>query len=97
METKQYESLVDQRHVRYLTDHRVQGSVLVPAAAYLETALAAARASVEESQRASTSLTIENVVFQQPLFLADDTAAAWLQCTWPATPSLIARWLSSSY
>ena len=48
----------------YLEDHRVQGTVVVPGAAYLEMALAAARSIYGER-----AFVLENVAFKVPLVL----------------------------
>jgi amino acid adenylation domain-containing protein/non-ribosomal peptide synthase protein (TIGR01720 family) len=57
------------RKLPYLRDHRVQGSVVVPGAAYLEMALAAATEVFGEGIHA-----LENVAFQQAFFLSDQQA-----------------------
>ena len=51
----------------YLADHRVQGAVVVPAAAYIEMVLAAAREAHGGEQQE-----LEGVAFQQALVLAED-------------------------
>ena len=56
---------IDQQRLTYLNDHRIQGEVVYPAAAYVEMALAAA----ELSDRASRSIEIN---FQKALFLAKE-------------------------
>ena len=54
------------RKLPYLADHKVQGAVVAPGAAYLETALAAARDVFGEGAH-----DLENVTFSQPLFLSE--------------------------
>jgi myxalamid-type polyketide synthase MxaB len=57
------------RKLPYLQDHRVQGAVVVPGAAYLEMALAAAREVFGEGTHV-----LENVSFQQAFFLSAERA-----------------------
>jgi myxalamid-type polyketide synthase MxaB len=59
----QYVAEVSLARFPWLTDHRVQGSVVVPGAAYMEAALAAA------AQSRQTPYQLENVSFSQALFL----------------------------
>src|SRR5262249_41988212 len=54
------------RRLPYLRDHRVQGSVVLPGAAYLEMALAAAAEVFGQGTH-----TLENIAFQQAFFLSD--------------------------
>ncbi len=61
-----YESWLSSREPAFLADHVVQGSVVVPAAAYLEIGLAAARETYGDGQH-----TLESFVIQQPLFLTE--------------------------
>ncbi len=51
----------------YLTDHRVQGAIVLPAAAYVEMALAAAGQAF-----GSASVTLEDLAFKQALILPED-------------------------
>src|SRR4029078_800618 len=57
------------RSLPYLNDHRVQGAIVLPAAAYAEMALAAA----SEVFGPGTHV-LRNLSFQRALFLADDQA-----------------------
>jgi len=50
----------------YLADHRVRGTVVMPGAAYVEMALAAA------GELAAGPLRVEDVVFRQPLWLTEE-------------------------
>ncbi len=50
----------------YLTDHRIQGNALMPGAAYVELALAAAQQTFGEG-----SFSVENLEFAKALFLND--------------------------
>ena len=59
------------RKLPYLADHKVQGAVVAPGAAYLETALAAAR----EVFGAGAHV-LEDVTFSQPLFLSEGRSHA---------------------
>lgn len=51
----------------YLSDHRIQGQAIVPATAYLELVLAAAKVVFGEY-----TSSLENIVFKKALFLPDD-------------------------
>ncbi|XXY48826.1 amino acid adenylation domain-containing protein [Sorangium sp. So ce269] len=55
----------------YLADHRVAGSIVMPAAAYLEMALSAAREALGEGAHE-----VLDVSFEQPLLFADRRARA---------------------
>ena len=57
----------------YLQDHRVQGSVVLPAAAYVETALAAAEVAFGIGNHR-----VEGVAIQQAMFL-DERQSYWFQ------------------
>ena len=59
----------------FLTDHRVQGSIVVPGAVYVEMALAAANAVYR-----STHFSVDNVVLQRAVIL-DDTCDPILRTT----------------
>lgn len=61
-----FNSTLSTRFVPSLKDHVVQGSIVLPGAAYLETALAAAEAVFGPGHHR-----IENMSFQQALFLAE--------------------------
>ncbi|MCC7476119.1 MAG: SDR family NAD(P)-dependent oxidoreductase [Pirellulales bacterium] len=61
-----FESRLSLRSPPYLADHQVQGSVVVPAAAYIEQALAAAENTFGPGKHGLANLTI-----QQALFLTD--------------------------
>ena len=64
-----WESHLSTRSLPYLTDHRVQGAIVLPAAAYAEMTLAAA----SEAFGPGTHV-LRNLSFQKALFLADDQA-----------------------
>jgi myxalamid-type polyketide synthase MxaD len=53
--------------LNYLSEHRVQGAVLLPGTAYLEMVLSAARQAFGE-----VPCVLENVVFKQGLFLSEN-------------------------
>jgi acyl transferase domain-containing protein/aryl carrier-like protein len=57
---------LDMQHLPYLDDHRVQGTVTYPGAAYVESALAVAREVFGDGLCA-----IEEIEFQKALFLAE--------------------------
>ena len=65
----------------YLADHRVQGAVVVPAAAFSEMALAAASEVFGEGRHA-----LRNLSFQKALFLADDQSKTVQLVLSPGTP-----------
>jgi acyl transferase domain-containing protein/NADPH:quinone reductase-like Zn-dependent oxidoreductase/acyl carrier protein len=71
-------------HPAYLADHRVFGQVILPAAAYLEMALAAAQQVFQ-----TESLQLHHMTMQQPLVLEGDrtvqliaTPESEQQCSW---------------
>ena len=61
---------IDLRDLPYLADHVVQGSIVYPAAAYLEMGLAAAKGILEEGECA-----LKNLVIKAPLLLNRDAAS----------------------
>jgi myxalamid-type polyketide synthase MxaB len=69
--TTQFAGELSARKLPYLRDHRVQGSVVVPGAAYLEMALAAAAETFAQGTHI-----VENVAFQQAFFLSVKQAHA---------------------
>lgn len=58
-----FESRLSARSPAYLVDHQVQGSVVVPAAAYIEQALAAAHELFGEGLHGLANLTIQQAMF----------------------------------
>ena len=58
-----HESRLSSRSPAYLMDHQVQGSVVTPAAAYIEQALAAAQELFGEGQHGLANLTIQQAMF----------------------------------
>ena len=64
-----WESIIDIRQEKYLDDHRVQGQVVLPAAAAVEMAVAAARETLEPG-----CLVIEHLEFKKACFLPSDRA-----------------------
>jgi NADPH:quinone reductase-like Zn-dependent oxidoreductase/short-subunit dehydrogenase/acyl carrier protein len=64
LETRLFESRLSDRSPKYLADHKVQGSVVVPGAAYLEMALAAGKQVFGPGRHV-----VEDVAIQQPMFL----------------------------
>jgi acyl transferase domain-containing protein/acyl carrier protein len=69
-----FESRLGADDPAYLREHRVQGHVVVPATAYLDTLLAAAR-----QQFGPGPVAVEDITVQEALLLADDGAARTLQ------------------
>ena len=61
-----WENYLDLTRLSYLADHRVQGTKLVPAAAYVEMAVAAATTSLD-----SAPFILEDFKFTKTLFLTD--------------------------
>ncbi len=64
-----YEGRLSNQSPKYLVDHQVQGSPVVPAAAYVEQGLAAAEQVFGPGRHA-----VENVAIQQAMFLPDGTS-----------------------
>jgi len=64
--TAQFQSKIGLHSLRYLNDHRVQGSVVFPAAAYLEMARAASAELFGDGFHA-----LSNVTFQEAMILLD--------------------------
>lgn len=62
-----WETELGAHHTGFLSDHRVLGTVMLPAAAYLEMALAAARQAFGNGP-----LQIENVEFKHALYLPEE-------------------------
>ena len=69
-----YESRLSIGHPGYLRDHRVFDQAVVPATAYVEMALAAAR-----TRFPADGLAIEDLQVQQPIVLMDDGTATRVQ------------------
>jgi len=66
---------LDLEHFRYLSDHRAQGHIIFPAAAYVEMALAASRAMYGKPG------VVEGLQFQKALILPEKGPAAIMQLT----------------
>lgn len=64
-----YETVFDAHTPSYLTDHQVQGSVVVPAAAFIEQGLAAAALTFGDGKHG-----VKDVSIQAAMFLSDDGA-----------------------
>jgi acyl transferase domain-containing protein/acyl carrier protein len=62
-----WESELSVELLPYLADHRVQGMIVLPAAAYVETALAAASVVFDDGVHE-----LEELTFKQPLFLTEE-------------------------
>ncbi|WP_164101785.1 type I polyketide synthase [Candidatus Laterigemmans baculatus] len=67
--TRLFETLLEEHAPGYLSEHRVQGSAVTPAAAYLEQALAAADALFGAGTH-----TVSDVSIQQAMFLPTDAS-----------------------
>ncbi|MBP5976712.1 SDR family NAD(P)-dependent oxidoreductase [Brasilonema sp. CT11] len=65
-----WDAEIDKHRLSYLNDHRIQGAVLYPGAAYVEMALAAA----SEISKDGTYI-IEEIEFQKALFLSESSAS----------------------
>ncbi|KUI98277.1 type I polyketide synthase [Vibrio sp. MEBiC08052] len=61
-----FENWLSVQSVTYLADHSLDGRVIVPAAALLEMGMIAGKAGLNQD-----SIELENIEFQQPLYLAD--------------------------
>jgi acyl transferase domain-containing protein/NADP-dependent 3-hydroxy acid dehydrogenase YdfG/acyl carrier protein len=81
LSTHFWETELSTRSFPYLADHRVQGAVVVPAAAFCEMALAAASEAFGDGPHA-----LRNLVFQKALFLADDLSKTVQVVLSPGTP-----------
>ncbi|MGQ2936906.1 MAG: polyketide synthase dehydratase domain-containing protein, partial [Sphingopyxis sp.] len=69
-----FESRLSADEPAFMREHRVQGHVVVPATAYLDTLLAAARQLFGQGPVA-----VEDITVQEAMLLADDGAARTLQ------------------
>ncbi|MCO6042585.1 SDR family NAD(P)-dependent oxidoreductase [Aeoliella sp. ICT_H6.2] len=58
-----YETVVDANTPGYLIDHQVQGSVVVPGAAFIEQGLAATKLTFDEGQHAIRDVSIQAAMF----------------------------------
>jgi acyl transferase domain-containing protein/acyl carrier protein len=67
----QFEGMIGRDRQPFLDDHRIFGSVVFPAAAYLEMAVAAAASTIGDE-----TVSADNVTIQEPLFLHDTTSRA---------------------
>ncbi|MER7516740.1 non-ribosomal peptide synthetase/type I polyketide synthase [Streptomyces sp. NPDC126499] len=65
-----WEAMLDVETTPYLSDHRIQGSVVFPAAGYVEMAAQAVRAMT-----GGTEAVLGDIELRKALFLADDEAA----------------------
>ena len=77
----QFESTLSTSAFPYLADHRIHGSVVLPATAYIDMALAAAEQTLE---KAGTAIEVE-LAFQQALFLPENGSRAVQLILYPAT------------
>ncbi len=66
----QFEAAIDTSALPYLVDHRVHGSVVLPATAYMEMAMHAAGEAFEQS---GVPIEVE-LAFQQALFLSENSS-----------------------
>jgi acyl transferase domain-containing protein len=74
----QWQQRIDLKLQSYLSAHRVRGAAVYPAAAILETALAAVVAISQEAQPAPTGLHLQRVRLHQPCVLGDNHPQ-WIQ------------------
>ncbi len=58
-----YETVIDATRPAFLADHQVQGSVVVPAAAFVDQALAAAQATFGDGQHIVENLSVQHAMF----------------------------------
>jgi len=80
---QRFQSVVSERSPSYLADHQVLDRVVLPGAAYVEMAIAAC-AKLTEQSIASQSVTLSQIVIEQPLLFSDTTHQLQLVLT-PAT------------
>ncbi len=82
----QFEALWCEESLPFVSDHRIHGTAVVPATAYLEAALGAGREALGEGAYAVEALDLERVlplpagdrrVVQQVVFAAEDGSASW--------------------
>ncbi|MBM4057354.1 MAG: acyltransferase domain-containing protein, partial [Planctomycetes bacterium] len=77
-----YRTKLSGRPFGLLRDHQVSGQVIVPGAAYLETAAAAAR-DLRNRKRAAGEedvIVVRDVLFEAPLVIGGEDEDAYLQC-----------------
>jgi acyl transferase domain-containing protein/acyl carrier protein len=77
----QFESTISAAAPPYLADHRVHGSVVLPATAYMDMALAAAREALEHT---GSAIQVE-MAFQQALFLPENSGRTMQLILYPMT------------
>jgi phthiocerol/phenolphthiocerol synthesis type-I polyketide synthase C len=77
----QFEATISTSALPYLADHRVHGSVVLPATAYIEMALAAAAEAFENAG----PFTITELAFQQALLLPENGSRAVQLILYPVT------------
>ena len=77
----QFESTIGVGALPYLADHRLDGSVVLPATAYMDMALAAAEAAFEQS---GSAFQVE-MAFQQALFLPENGGRTLQLILYPMT------------
>jgi phthiocerol/phenolphthiocerol synthesis type-I polyketide synthase C len=77
----QFEAAISTSALPYLADHRVHGSVVLPATAYIEMALAAAARTFENA----APFTITELALQQALILPEDGSRAVQLILYPVT------------
>ncbi len=77
----QFEATISTSALPYLADHRVHGSVVLPATAYIEMALAAAAGAFENAGL----FTITELAFQQALLLPENGSRAVQLILYPVT------------
>lgn len=81
--TSFWENEISTQLLPYLADHRVHGMAVLPAAAYVEMALAAARAAFGESPAV-----IEKIVFHEALFVPNEPPLRLQAILSPTMPGL---------
>jgi phthiocerol/phenolphthiocerol synthesis type-I polyketide synthase C len=77
----QFESTISASALPYLADHRVHGSVVLPATAYMDMALAAAGEALEHT---GSAIQVE-MAFQQALFLPENGGRTMQLILYPMT------------
>ena len=77
-----WQQRIDLKLQDYLVDHRVRGSIVYPAAAIVETALAAACA-LDDSNQPRGGVRLQRLRLHHPLLLAEDQPQ-WVETQWDA-------------
>jgi acyl transferase domain-containing protein/NADPH:quinone reductase-like Zn-dependent oxidoreductase/aryl carrier-like protein len=86
--SRNWQQRIDLRTHEYLADHKVRGTILYPAAAFVDTALAAANCLQKQHPAPVRQIRLERLRLQNPLLLADDQPQ-WIQTRWDSDRRLL--------